>query len=372
MGPARFRGLIMKIRLIPTTAIPGSSSSSGKGKPNLRPCLFALVLTVILVLAPGAQAVAPVLVSPVDGTEVPSGFTGPVQVAWQEAGEMKIEVTGPQPGQTILSAVTPEQVGGTAEYTIGPLTAAGTYTIAAGRADGTEPLAQVAVTVPEPPPPPNEALVIAPAHEASVLQGWRGPIKVRWRSVARPGATYSVFLGDRRVCSFKGGVLTPGEVTSCMLGFTPGVGARRISVVEAGAEVIDRSTVNIKPHLRILSRSASPLVFWPFVRDSYRDTTRFSFRLNQPARTAVRVMNADGRVVRTVSLGTLTSGSWRWNGRTNSGRKVNPGFFRDAHELARPGAGEDSARHPLRAQDLSGGRRARHHSVGRLALLLLL
>ena len=136
----------------------------------------------------------PTIVSPADGAEVPAGFTGPVQVTWQEAGEMKVEVSGPQPTETHHTSVVPEDVGSTVEYAISALSAPGAYTIAAGRADGSEPPAQVSVTVSEPPPPANDATILAPANGSTHLVVQRA----RARSLGRDQRSGPNILGSPR------------------------------------------------------------------------------------------------------------------------------------------------------------------------------
>jgi hypothetical protein len=59
-------------------------------------CL-AVVAVSIAVLAPSAIATPPTIVSPVNGAQVTSGYTGPVQVTWLEAGEMEVEASGRWP-----------------------------------------------------------------------------------------------------------------------------------------------------------------------------------------------------------------------------------------------------------------------------------
>ena len=110
---------------------------------------------------------------------------------------MKIEVTGPQPTQTIDAF---PDTPGTADYTINPLTAPGTYTITAGRADGSEQVSHQ-VTVPQPPPPPSSGAVVSPADGGTVLAPWDGPVRVRWDVISHPEAWYRVTSMEARSVS---------------------------------------------------------------------------------------------------------------------------------------------------------------------------
>ena len=118
---------------------------------RLRLIVFVLFALGALVSAPSVWAAPPTIDSPTAG-EVEGGYTGPVVVTWNEVGAMKVVVTGPQPTQTIEDTVAaaPSIV----QYTLLPLTVAGTYSITASKADGSD-AASVELTV----PPPNSAAV---------------------------------------------------------------------------------------------------------------------------------------------------------------------------------------------------------------------
>jgi hypothetical protein len=217
----------------------------------------------------------------------------------------------------------------TAEYAINPLTAPGTYTITAGRTDGSE-QTSVQVTVPAP-PVPNSADIVAPADNAFVLSGWSGPIRVRWDSISDPEATYVVRIESTDVCSFVGSDLSPGAITSCTLPSAPGLGTWSIFVVAIGSggeEIIDVSSVNVEPHLARPGVSISPARFYPYVRDGFRDRARIAFSLNKQAYTTITIRTLRGRTVRRVVLGWVNSSSWSWNGRNARGARVAVGRYR--------------------------------------------
>ena len=80
----------------------------------------------------------------------------------------------------------------------------------------------------------------------------------------------------------------------------------------------------------VTGSSLSPSVFFPLERDGHRDFAHFYFRTDARASDTVRVANRHGRVVRRASLGSMRGDRthlWKWDGRTGSGRKVNPGRY---------------------------------------------
>ena len=301
---------------------------------KLRPLCLALVALVLVVLAPSAGAVPPTIVQPANGAEVAAGYTGPVHVTWLEAGEMKIEATGPNGYSTTVGpiTVTPANVGGTYVYQVDPMNAPGTYTISAGRMDGSEAPAQVTVTVPAPPPSPGVADVTFPAHGAVFFNSFGGPIRVRWDAV-NPAAGYRVALNDVTLCSYAGADLPVGGTTTCALPSAVGLGYYEIVVWEdmpgGGQNIPGASFFEVEPHLSIRSLTrATPLTFYPYVRDGYRDRARFRLALNKEANVTFVVRNRSGRVVRRVNLGFLSSTSWDWNGRSGGGALVPLGRYR--------------------------------------------
>jgi hypothetical protein len=141
------------------------------------------------------------------------------------------------------------------------------------------------------------------------------------------------------VCELAAAEITPGATLTCPLYLTdfadgsqmaPGTYDVQLQHYhnDTAEEVFQTLfSVVVLARLKVVSASASPLVFYPLVRDGYRDTTRFSFAFNRAASITARVKNKNGRIIRQVGFGTLQSGSWRWNGRNNAGDKVNPGYY---------------------------------------------
>ncbi len=77
----------------------------------------------------------------------------------------------------------------------------------------------------------------------------------------------------------------------------------------------------------LTSLIASSTEVWPRVKDGFKDATRLSWKVRGTSRTRLDVLNAKGRVVAT-SGWSATGRSWRWDGRSKSGKKVDLGTYR--------------------------------------------
>lgn len=239
---------------------------------------------------------------------------------------MKIVIQGPQPLQTIPVSVPADPPPPLAlDHAIAPLTTPGVYTITASKADGSDP-AQVSVTV----LPPESVTILSPVDAARLFHPFPGPIRVRWNP--DPARVYFVLLDGSQACSFDGADLSPMQVTTCALPFSPGIGFHEVSVDSDAAVGLDHASFSLERHLGAPSLRITPAKFYPYVRDGYRDVARVAFNLNKRANVLIVVRNRRGRVVRRVSLGFITSGNWAWNGRSNSGDRVPTGRYRLALE----------------------------------------
>lgn len=70
-------------------------------------------------------------------------------------------------------------------------------------------------------------------------------------------------------------------------------------------------------------------VFYPLVRDGYRDAVAFRWRQNHDARASIKVVNSDGRTVRTATPRAWSGrNAWTWNGKNNNGNLVAQGRYR--------------------------------------------
>lgn len=80
---------------------------------------------------------------------------------------------------------------------------------------------------------------------------------------------------------------------------------------------------------KVRSLTANPKTITPN-SNGVDDRARISWRLARPGNVAVRIADADGKVVRRANLGGEARGrrSWWWNGRTRTGRLAGAGTFR--------------------------------------------
>lgn len=70
-------------------------------------------------------------------------------------------------------------------------------------------------------------------------------------------------------------------------------------------------------------------IFYPYVRDGYRDTVGFKWRQDRRGRALITVVNSDGRTVRAESpMRWRGRNGWVWNGRKDNGELAAEGRYR--------------------------------------------
>jgi hypothetical protein len=230
---------------------------------------WSLASTVVaaVLLAPPASATAPVVGSPLPGFELPLAWSGPVEAAWYEDGEMRLEVTGPGYdfvlGPIGVSAETRYDF---QQYAIDPLPAVGTYTVTASHWDGTESHLDLVHG-----PPAERRCGRQPGRWPSCPRGLARPPAHTLEFGRPPAGVLVVGVDTTAGCLYLGAELTPGTVTSCTLYWEPELGEHMITVTEVGAETFVLSGFRVDPHLSIESASVFPDRFYPYARDGYRD-----------------------------------------------------------------------------------------------------
>jgi FlgD Ig-like domain len=194
----------------------------------------------------------------------------------------------------------------------------------------------------------GSATFLAPAEGATLYWDYAAA-SIQWTEVDATHAyavTFASTNGSGTYCSWAAGVLVNGDTKPCGLSLFE-LGPWTVSAVDTtDATTLAQVSFTVvcppgyvqtpegwaddpcKPQLYPVSASASPLKFYPLVRDGYRDATQFAFEFNRAASVRVYVRNSSGRVIRRVSLGDVASGSWGWNGRNNAGNKVPTGYYR--------------------------------------------
>jgi FlgD Ig-like domain len=194
--------------------------------------------------------------------------------------------------------------------------------------------------------PADVTLVSPTSSPVTAVDG--STLQIQWilNTLATDVSEYTLNVVDvsdssrgKVVCELAASEISPGEILTCPLyvtdfadGSQMAPGTYDVQLQHYHTDTADELfetlfTVVVPDSPRPLSSSATPLVFYPLVRDGYRDTTLFSFAFSRSAAVVVQVKNKNGRVLRQVGLGTRQSGGWRWNGRNNSGNKVDPGYY---------------------------------------------
>lgn len=83
------------------------------------------------------------------------------------------------------------------------------------------------------------------------------------------------------------------------------------------------------PAVTVADPSVTNDAFYPLVRDRYKDTVAFGWRQDRTGRATIKVVSAQGRVVRTAAKqGSQGRNAWTWNGRNARGGRVAKGGYR--------------------------------------------
>jgi hypothetical protein len=84
----------------------------------------------------------------------------------------------------------------------------------------------------------------------------------------------------------------------------------------------------VHPVLHITSTTLSPKVFYPLVRDGFRDFAAYRFTLNEAASGAVQIFNRNGKLTRSFPFANRDHFAVAWGGVNRFGSRVKPGFYR--------------------------------------------
>ena len=315
-----------------------------------RAALIALCCGLFVASGTAASATTATILSPANGSHVSNGFTGPIDVTFDNdltPGTFTVAVNGPT--YTHSQQVVVDEAGTVGGLAIPAATTPGSYAIEVD--EGATQIAANTFTVDA-----VEHISITNPVNGELLNAPASPkLTVLWTTVGADGDDYSVDLMDGAStltsCPYIGGAVE-GTTTSCETG-PLGDGTYQVRVRnETTGDTVDTSTFTVAPHVRVSATSVSPSIFLPYERDGVRDHTTGRFTLNIAARAFVRVRNRSGRVVRHRTLGTLGAGahSWRWTGKNDNGRLVAPGRFTITFS-ARSGGLKDAGRaRAVRAQ----------------------
>lgn len=303
---------------------------------------IVLVLTLGVALIPATVARADgdtgtiAVAAPVDRAVLNGGFAGPIVIDFSAAptGDYVVEVIDPH---SWLAADLRYSYDGTAEtrelqLTFDePLYTPGTWTVHVWHAPGGYVSVQSTFDVRRP-----AARLLAPAHGAHHKAEEPVRAQVVWdgvpadREVALAVEDGSGTTVER--CSWIGP--SNGSTTTCEIGVLASgdytIRARYLDPDSGEMTSLARSAVHVIDRIAVSDVAVAPAVFYPLVRDRFRDTAVLRYRTNAAARTEVIVANAAGRVVLRRDLGRKGAGahSWRWSGRRADGAKVAKGVYR--------------------------------------------
>jgi hypothetical protein len=191
----------------------------------------------------------------------------------------------------------------------------------------------------------GEPHILAPFAAQVVPQGWTGPVRIDFSDAAAD--TYQVWVecppgeGDgvppddyfwNQNVIYDGSddmfeasippLTTPtAAAQSCLVSVYPSG-----NVTDAQQAFLGFSVAAAR--LSISSVSAAPRVFYPRVRDGFRDHTTMHFTVSKPAAVRGRVKDVRGRTVRYVDLGRVQrNGAFTWRGAGLHGRPAPVGRY---------------------------------------------
>ena len=124
-----------------------------------------------------------------------------------------------------------------------------------------------------------------------------------------------------------------GDVRTEAISFNPAStgpksGTVTISFSDATTATASVTGTGVLPAVQIQSTSLSPAVFYPLVRDGFRDFTDYSFTLNESASGAVQIYNHKGTLTRSYPFSNRDHFTIAWGGRNRLGEKVKTGRYR--------------------------------------------
>ena len=128
---------------------------------------------------------------------------------------------------------------------------------------------------------------------------------------------------------------TLADQTSCTetISFNPTTathetGTVTISFSDATALTDAVSGTGATPPVRITATSVKPAIFYPLVRDGFRDFTTYRVSFNRPASGRINLLNHKGTLTRSWAFSGRTSFAVAWGGRNRLGEKVKVGIYR--------------------------------------------
>jgi hypothetical protein len=118
------------------------------------------------------------------------------------------------------------------------------------------------------------------------------------------------------------------QVTFNPASFGPKSATLTISFSDATTVTAAITGDGVFPVIHVTSTALSPKVFYPLVRDGFRDFADYRFTLNEAATGAVQIFNRNGALTRSFPFTNRDHLAVAWGGRNRFGGKVKPGFYR--------------------------------------------
>jgi flagellar hook assembly protein FlgD len=185
-------------------------------------------------------------------------------------------------------------------------------------------LGPLAVVGPAPAVGDGDPAITSPAPNASVDEGYTGPVRIDFSHA--PALAYEVEVDSNdtstswsRIISYDG---TQDIYTVTGEPLAPGRYQASVADSETGGAVAwDSLTFTVQAERLVIDDVAvSP--------KSFHDSTRFSYRLSHRAQVTATVLR-DGRTVRSARIGEQSRGrhGWTWSGRNDAGEQVRPGSY---------------------------------------------
>lgn len=184
-------------------------------------------------------------------------------------------------------------------------------------------------------------VITAPTNNATVANGWTGPVTINMAQApvgsygasvdCGTAATYNQpswsYDGTQDTRTFSVPAVTGPDTCAVTVykAATPGTALAQanvtVSAPAAAATAASEATTT--------EGTASPATFYPTVIDDYLDTTTFSFQLSAASSVTWRVISAyNGSTIRTVTAARAAgTATWVWDGKRDTGVLVQPGNF---------------------------------------------
>jgi hypothetical protein len=123
---------------------------------------------------------------------------------------------------------------------------------------------------------------------------------------------------------------SPFSIAPSLSGFSSGNHTLTATAFDQyGRSAVVSTTIKLdRTPLYLTSFSRTPSIFYPIIREGYKDYSTLTFRLNKAASVTLTVRNSKGTTVRTIKKsGTAGANSMKWDGKYSSDGRAHTGTF---------------------------------------------